>query len=200
MLRASSTLLALVAASALGCGSGGGAPSARPMLPPSDRDPLPFTPAPETEGRTDDTVALAAAGGEDQARRMLPALLAAARDGDERTLRQLFADEVTQVQSPDADPRPHDVVVGRILLFARRTLIQPDVQVEELVDLANVRASRAAQIFEGRGLPRGLRATDVVLEVPLLEAGRAPLRSMLEWHLRGTLVVRPGRDPRIVGL
>jgi hypothetical protein len=92
------------------------------------------------------------------------------------------------------------VVIERVLLLARRALIQPDVPVEALVDLANARASRAAQTFEGRALPRELRPTDVVLDVPLLEAGRAPLRSMLGWHLRGTIVVRPGPDPRIVGL
>jgi hypothetical protein len=198
MRARSTTLFALVIA--LGCGSGGEAPSARSRLPPSDRDPLPFTPAPAPAGRTDEPVALAAAGGEDQARRMLPALLAAARDGDQRALEQLLADEITNVQTPDVAPRPREVVVERVLLFARRALIQPDVRVEELVDLTNARASRAAQSFEGREVPRELRPTDVVLEVPLLEAGRAPLRSMLGWHLRGTIVVRPGRDPRIVGL
>lgn len=199
MLRPPSlSLFALVIA--LGCGTGGAAPSGRTLLPPSDRDPLPFTPAPEIEGRTDETVALAASGGEDQARRMLPALLTAARDGDERALAQLLADEITLVQTPDTAPRPREVVIERVLLLARRALIQPDVPVEALVDLANARASRAAQTFEGRALPRELRPTDVVLDVPLLEAGRAPLRSMLGWHLRGTIVVRPGPDPRIVGL
>lgn len=185
---------------ALGCG----APHERVLssadLPPSDRDPLPYTPAPAVEGRTDETVALAVAGGEDQARRMLPALIAAVRDADEHALVELLADPVAQVLSPETEPRPREAVVQRILVFARRGVLQPDVDVGELVDLPNVRASRAAQFFEGRELPAGTRPTDVVLEIPLLEAGRTPLRALLHWHLRGTMVVRPGRDARIVAL
>lgn len=184
-------------ASAIGCGAPGAAPAGA-LLPPSDRDPLPFTPAPQTEGRTGETVALAAAGGEDQARRLLSSLLAAVRDGDERALDSLLADPVAQILRPETAPRPRDAVVRHIVRFARRSIIQPDVGVDELVDLANVRASRAAQFFEGRELPAGTRATDVVLEVPLLDAGRAPLQTLLGWHLRGAMIVRPGRDPRIV--
>ena len=41
---------------------------------------------------------------------------------------------------------------------------------------------------------------DLVVEVPIHEPGRAPLRTLLGWHLRGQLVVRPGRDPRLVAL
>jgi len=59
---------------------------------------------------------------------------------------------------------------------------------------------------EGGPVPRTaylfheLEATDLVLEVPLREPGRGPLRTILGWSVRGQLVVRPGRDARIVAL
>lgn len=192
--------IALLIASMLGCTATPAAERPTATLPPTDRDPLPYTPEPVVEGFTDDAVALAAAGGEDQARRMLPALLAAVRDGDERALQQLLADPVAQVVNIDAEPRPRAAVVNRILVYARRSLIQPDVTLDELVDLASVRTSPASQFFAGRGLPAGTRPTDIVIEVSLLEAGRAPLRALLGWHLRGAMVVRPGREPRILAL
>lgn len=176
--------------------------SASSTLPATDRDPLPFTPAPEADGRTDRTVSLAASGGEDQARQMLPVLLRAIRDADQHQLEQLFADEVIQVQGQGerTQVRPRALVLERILAYARRTIIQPDVEVDEMVDLPNVQVSRAAQFWQGREMPPGVRATDLVVQAPLLDAGRAPLRAVLMWHLTGHMVVRPGRDPRIVAL
>jgi hypothetical protein len=170
-------------------------------VPASDRDPLPFTPLPTGTGRTDQTVALVAAGGEDQARQLVPALLRAVRDADERALDQLFADEVAQTTGrSDVPPRPRAVLVERILIYAQQQVVQPDVPLDELVDFASVQVMRAAQFWQGRELPEGISPTDVVVEVPLLDAGRGPLRGMLGWHLRGRMVVRPGRDPRIVAL
>lgn len=180
-----------VATLALGCGSQL-EPSSR--LPATDRDPLPYTPAPQAEGSTDGTVSLAAAGGEDQARHMLPLFLRAARDTDARQLEALLAVEVTTLAGQRA--RPRAVAVQEIA--GRRGLIQPDVDADRLVDLAGVRASRAAQFWHNRPPPPGVRATDIVLELPILEPGRVPLRILFNWQLRGYLVVRPGRDARIV--
>lgn len=195
-MRASLTLLMLSVT--LGCGGAVDAASGR-SVPPSDRDPLHFTPTPATEGHTDEPVALAAAGGEDQARRLLPALLVAVRDADERGLEQLLDTQVVSLlQNRSAAVRPREVVVQRLLLYARRSVIQPDVGVEELIELGSVQTSRAAQFFEGREMPEGLRATDVVLEVSVHDAARGALGAMFRWHARGAMVVRPGRDPRIV--
>lgn len=172
-------------------------------FPATDRDPLPYTPAPVSEGvTTAGTVALAASGGEDQARRMLPALIRAVRDADERQLESLFAEEVASV---DNHPRgggaqPRAPLVQRILVYARRSTLPPDATVEELVELSALEIHRAARYWAGRDMPEQVRATDLVVEVPIRDAGRVPLRTMLGWHLRGHLVVRPGRDPRIVAL
>jgi hypothetical protein len=168
------------------------------QVPASDRDPLPYTPVPRAaNASTDETVALAASGGEDQARQLLPILIRAIRDADERQLDQLFADDIVQGQS---EPRPRSVLVQRVLIYARRQIIAADTPVEELVDIPNVQVARAGQFWQGRSPPPGVRPNDIVVEVPLLEAGRLPLRTTLGWQLRGYLVVRPGRDPRIVAL
>lgn len=171
-------------------------------LPATDRDPLPYTPPPSTtEGHTGQTVALAASGGEDQARRMLPALLRAIRDVDERELEQLLAEEITQVRVRRGRPagQPRSAWIQRILIYARRSVLPADARVSELVDLEQLEVRRAAQ-FWPRDMPQAVRPTDLVVEVPIHEPGRAPLRTLLGWHLRGQLVVRPGRDPRIVAL
>jgi hypothetical protein len=181
-------------------GCAGTAPRPVASLPATDRDPLPFTPPPEPRGRTGETVALAAVGGEDQARRMLPELLVAVQAGDPRALETLLAEELVLLQNRDAVARPREAVVDRIVRATQRASMPPDAPVEELVDLASVRVSRAAQAFAGRGLPPGIRATDVVVEVPLLDAGRIILRMLLGWHHEGRMIVRPGRDARIVGL
>jgi hypothetical protein len=192
--------LFLAACGSAAAGERARAPERAPTLPSSDRDPLPYTPTPEASGHTDQTVALSVAGGEDQARRMLPALLTAVRDADERRLEQLLAEEVSSAQNREGRGRPRSALIAHVLRYARRSVIQPDARVEDLVDLPNVRVSRAAQFWTGRDTPEGVHPTDLVVEVPLLQAGRAPLRTMLGWHLRGHLVVRPGRDPRVVAL
>lgn len=195
------------------CASCGPAPEPEPsiparssggpaQLPATDRDPLPYTPPPTTNGRAGEQVSLAAAGGEDQARRMLPSFLRAVRDADERELGQLLAEEVGSVRSRRArqSGRPRATLIQRILVYARRSILPPDVEVDDLVDLERLRVSRASEFWHGRDMPRVVLPTDLVLEVPLLEPGRGPLRTLLGWSVRGHLVIRPGRDGRIVAM
>ncbi|HJL14335.1 MAG TPA: hypothetical protein RMH99_01695 [Sandaracinaceae bacterium LLY-WYZ-13_1] len=171
-------------------------------LPPTDRDPLPYTPPPEGAARTGETVSLAASGGEDQARRMLPALLRAVRDADERELEEILAEEVASVDPRRSrrGARPRTALVQRILIYARRSVIPPDARVGDLVELGDLEVHRAARFWRDRDMPAAVRPNDLVVEVPIRGHGRAPLRTTLGWHLRGHLVVRPGRDPRIVAL
>lgn len=169
-------------------------------LPASDRDPLHYTPPATTAGGTDVAVALAASGGEDQARQMLPTLLNALRDADQAALERIFADEVATVRRSDQRGQQRSTLIDRILAYARRQAIPPDLDVDHLVDLANVRVTRAGQFWQGRPMPGLVRPTDLVVEVPLLPEGRGALRALLGWDMRGHLVVRPGRDPRIVAM
>lgn len=193
-----------VAALAMGllcaCGAARVPPSAPAALPPTDRDPLPFTPPPEPAGETDRTVALAASGGEDQARELLPALIRAVRDSDARRLEQILAEELVALQGQGDRPlpRPRAWLVERALALGQRQVIPPDAEVDDLVELASVQVGRVSQFWPAGSAPSGVRATDLVVEVQLTEQGRGPLRAIFSWHLRGRIVVRPGREPRIV--
>ncbi len=192
-------LLAIAGAVLLAACASAPVERASSRLPATDRDPLPFTPAPEVEGQTDRTVALAAAGGEDQARQMLPVLLRAMRDADRSQLEAILAEQIVEQQGhaePELQSRGN--VVERILAFARRSTLAPDVEVEQLVDLGSVTVVRAAQHWPAGNLPPGLRGTDLVVEVRVLEHGAQPLGLLLRWRSRGSLVVRPGREPLIV--
>ena len=176
---------------------------ARSSLPATDRDPLPYTPPPTETAIAGDTVALAAAGGEDQARQMLPALIYALRDvneNGERELTQLFAEEVGLVAARHASRpgRPRATLIQRMLIYARRSIIPADAEVEDLFDVAAIQVFRASVFFRGRELPSTVRVTDTVVVVPVLADGRVPMRTLMGWVGRGYLVVRPGRDPRIV--
>ncbi|MGE0791907.1 MAG: hypothetical protein AB7S26_39905 [Sandaracinaceae bacterium] len=170
-------------------------------MPATDHDPLPYTPSPTERGRAGAPVALAAAGGEDQARRMLPAFLTAIRDADERELARLLSEElaVVQAQRGRGVAQSRATLIQRVLVYAQRSLVPTDAAVEELVDLENLEVRRARELWHD-ALPEGLLATDLVIEVRPLDAGRTALRILLGWGVTGRLVVRPGREPRIVAL
>ena len=169
-------------------------------MPPTDRDPLPYTPPPSARGATGETVALAASGGEDQARRILPALLEAMRDANEPRLETLLAEELVQARSRTNSRQPRATIIQRMLIYARRSVIPADASADDLVALDQLTVTRAAQHYENREMPETIRPTDLVVEVPLRDAARGPLRTMLGWQSRGLLIVRPGRDPRVVAL
>ncbi len=198
-----SALPVLLAAATCACGgadpsaSAAGAPRAE--LPVTDHDPLPHTPPPSEAALAGEPGALAAAGGEDQARRMLPALVDAMReaDGGERRLVGLFDDEVGLVARA-ATTQPRATLIVRLVSHARRGAIPAEAAVEDLFELDRVRVERASRFFANRELPRTSRPTDLVLLAPVREAGRSPMRALFGWTTTAHLVVRPGRDPRIV--
>lgn len=171
-------------------------------LPRTDRDPLPFSAEPAPRGHTGDTVTLLAAGGEDQARRMLPRLLEALRDGDEAALESLLAPVVFRAARRRANgaARPRASLVQRMLIYAGRGMLQPGTPIAELVELEQVSVQRAAGAYPDGSLPGSVESTDLVVEVPIRDPGRTALRALLGWHQRGRLIVRPGSDPRIVAL
>lgn len=201
-MRSRLAALLLVAATACGAAepSGAALAPARAELPVTDRDPLPHTPPPSEPALAGEPGALAAAGGEDQARRMLPDLVDALRDGTEvgeRRLVGLFDDEVGLVARP-ATTQPRATLVLRLLSHARRGVMPPDATVEDLFDLEGVRVERAARFFANRELPRTARPTDLVVLAPIHEPGRSPMRQLFGWTVNAHLMVRPGREPVIV--
>ncbi|MCA9605590.1 MAG: hypothetical protein KC619_08355 [Myxococcales bacterium] len=199
-----SRLPALLLAATCACGGAApreaAAPPPRGELPVTDRDPLPHTPPPSELALAGEPGALAAAGGEDQARRMLPALVEALRDGTEageRRLVGLFEDEVGLVARP-ATTQPRATLVLRLVSHARRGVVPRDALAEDLFDLEGVRVERAARFFANRELPRTAQPTDLVVLVPVREPGRSSMRQLFGWTVNAHLLVRPGREPRIV--
>ena len=167
----------------------------------TDRDPVPYTPPAQARGVAGETVALAASGGEDQARRLLVALLEAVRDADESGLELLFAEEIAPARGRDSTAlRPRSAVIQRVLIYARRGVISGAVSVEDMVDLGALEISRAATHYRGRDMPPNVRPTDLVVEIPILEPGRVALRTMLGWHPGGLIVVRVGSEARILAM
>lgn len=186
---------------ALACGGATATETAGP--PPTDRDPLPYVPTPGPEGRTGGPVALALSGGEEQARRLVPSFLEAVRDQDETRMRALLSDPLGALQRQAR--RGHvtmtrSQLLQRVRIYSRRVPLSPDIPVGDLVNLAALRVERAAAYWSADALPGSLRATDIVVEIPIRDLGRPPLRMLLGWHERGVMVVRPGRVPRVVAL
>ena len=134
---------------------------------------------------------------------MLPALIDAFRtarsDGDRR-LTELFADEVGLVASRHAGRpgRPRAPLIQRMMIYLQRSIVPEDTEVADFFDLGGVQVSRASVFFRHRDLPSTVRLTDSVVVVPILGPGRVPMRTLMGWVGRAHLVVRPGREPRIV--
>ncbi|MBX3271558.1 MAG: hypothetical protein KF729_14930 [Sandaracinaceae bacterium] len=196
--------LAPIALACALCGACGAvAPaSERPRAPATDRDPLPYAPPPAEVALAGELSAVWAAGGEDQARAMLPALVDALRapeQASERALAALFHDEVGLVNDPRAEMTwPRTTVVLRLSSNARRGVVPADTPVSELFDLEGIVVSRAAQFFANGALPSTVMPTDLVVAAPILGPGRAAMGALFGWRGRAHLTVRPGREPRIV--
>jgi len=101
--------------------------------------------------------------------RLVAAVLLAAL----RALEQLLSEDVGEIdaRSTTRGGRPRASLVERMLLYARRSIIASDVQIEDLVDLNEIRVTRASRFFQGRELPSGVRLTALVLGAPGSAAG-----------------------------
>lgn len=191
----------------VGCGGSAGSlgHTSTPLTTPvTDADPLPFVPRPQSSDAIvrveGESAALITAGGEDQARRMVPALIAAIRDADQMRLDHMLADEIISIRRI-GERRSRAAFVQRIVLYGRRSLIANDARLEDLVELGRLRVLRASQHFAQGPLPSGVQATDLVVEVPVREGtGRTALRILLGWNTRGYLLVRSGPTPVILGV
>lgn len=170
----------------------------RPRGPVTDRDPLPYSPPPAEFGIAGETVALAAAGGEDQARRILPAFIRAVQRASERELDALLAEEVAIIPVRTRRRILPRAALIRALVSARRRILDPDVDVAELIDLDQVAVVRASAFFRNRALPAPVLGSDLVVTAPVRSQGRVPLQRLFGWAGQARLVVRPGADPRIV--
>jgi hypothetical protein len=195
--------LALLATSLAACGGARAteADANEPPPPLTDRDPPAYIPPPAAGGHTGDIASLAAAGGYEQARSIALRLIAAARDGSEEALVSLLDERLGRVLPRLSGPsRERALVIRHVLFSPARGELGPDVPLESLVEQERVEVAPLSRHLQGQPIPPGLLGTDLLVTVPLTAQGRQQLRVLFNWPLDGAVLVRPGAEPRIVGL
>ncbi len=179
----------------------GSPPPALELGPATDRDPETWVEPPASEGHAGQPVSLTLAGGRDEARALALRFVAAVRDADEATLRELLDDPLARAQPRPSTPHlPREQVLELMLRSPRRGDLGPEVPLEELVAIDQLAVTPLAEV--ARTVPRGLVETDLFVSVPLSPRGRAVLRFLVPgWHLRGALLLRSTPNGwRVMGL
>lgn len=169
-------------------------PEPTPSPPPTEWDPPPWSPPAVDDAHTGDTVGAMATGGIDQPRWVLLRFLQAVRDADEATLQRLLTDPVLSRRLRE---RPRGFWIDRLTRGPRRRGLDAEVPLEALVSVRRVEVLSAHR-WSMR--PRGVLDTDLWVSFPLEPKGRRMLSPLLLWRDHGQIIVRPGPDPRIVGL
>ena len=164
-------------------------------------DPLPHTPPPQTSASTGQPVGLAVSGGFHEARGLASRFVEAVLAADADALAQLLDTRVARVQPRlNAATTVREAVLIGLLHPGRRRQIDPGLTLPDVLEADAIRAGTLASEHEGQ-LPQGLEPTDVLVTLPLTDRGKQSLGSLLSgWSTEGRLIVRPGSDPRIVGL
>jgi hypothetical protein len=168
--------------------------SAEAPAPSTAWDPPAWTPPAGSAPRTGPPTGMTASGGVDQPRWLLLRFVRAVRDGDAASLESLLLDPVL---SPRLRTRPRDFWIERLTHHRRPGALEPAVPVEELVAVRRVEVLRAGELG---ARPPGMEEDDLILTFPLEPKGRRLLAPLLLWRDQGQIVVRPGHEPRIVGL
>jgi hypothetical protein len=178
-------------------------PAATPRPPSTAIDPPVYTPPAQANGAPGAPVGLTVASGFGEARRAGLELLGAVVRGDAGAMSRLLAGEVARVL-PRIGPvdRDREHVIAYALVEARRRELDAIASVDDLIGAAPIEVTPLSAFLGAReALPEGLRASDLVVSVPLSELGGRALRRVLPgWMQRGRLIVRLGPEPRIVGL
>ena len=171
-------------------------------LPPTDRDPPPYSPRPVSAAHTGGSVGIVTSGGLEQARAVTIRFVTAVRDEDRDVLEQLVADPVGRVRPRLRTPwMPRSQVMEQLMHPARQRFhVGSDTPVERLVDTNAIEVLPLAQNDDEGPIPEGYSGTDLRVKVPVLEAGRQLLGLTLRWTGDGYLVIRPGPEPRVVAL
>jgi hypothetical protein len=184
------------------CGGSSVVASGPRTAPSTFADPPPYTPASRPIGAPGEPTGLSVASGFEQARRMALDLVEAVRVGDAGALSRLLDDRLARAL-PFVVPvgRSREDVIVSIVSDARRRGLDPSLSLGEMVIAERIEVAPLASYFEGTAPPEGLRSTDLVVHVPMGEAGRRSLRRLLPgWLEHGRVIVRVGATPRIVGL
>ncbi len=194
---------AVAAAAALAAACGGATVAPAPAAAPSTAaDPPPYSPPSQSRGAPGAPTGLAVASGYEQARHVALELVEAIRVGDAHTLGRLLDARVARAL-PFFVPvdRTREQVIASVVAEARRRGVDPASSIGDLVAIDGIEVAALSTHLDGAAPPAGLRATDLVVELPMAEAGRRLLRRILPgWLERGRVVVRLGATPVVVGL
>jgi hypothetical protein len=184
-----------VACCLVACAGPGPAPEApREGPPPTEWDPAPWSPPASDTPRTGDTVGARATGGVDQPRWVLLRFLQAVRDADTVTLERLLTDPVLSSRLRE---RPRSFWVERLTHGRRQAALDSEMPIHQLVSIRRVEVVSADQLGSR---PPGVQDSDLLLSFPLEPAGRRLLGPLLLWRDHGQMLVRPGPEPRVLGL
>jgi hypothetical protein len=132
---------------------------------------------------------------------MVTQFIRAARDADEGALETLLAPSIGRVfPRLAAVSRGRAHIVQELLTQGpRRRTLDPDISIDEIIDVAGIVAVPLSQEYSEESLPPGFRGSDLYVSFPLHMPGRQYF-GRLGWRLKGAMVVRPGAEPEIIAL
>jgi hypothetical protein len=186
---------ALMGALPTACASVPPEPSAPPEASPATAgDPPPWSPPVTDRVRTGEASGATATGGIDQPRWVLLRFVRAVRDGDPVALERLLTDPVL---SPRLRERPREFWIERLTQGPRHPSLDQDLPLEALVSVRHV---EVLSVHQWGLRPAGVVETDLLVTFPLESMGRRLLSPLLLWRDHGQLIVRPGPEPRVLGL
>ncbi len=191
--------LAMVALVSFGCATTS-IESLAPAAPSSSLDPEPWAPEPGDNARTGEPTAVAIAGGEQQAQAVALRVLEAIRDADDRLLNRMLEARISRLQPrPSAAQVPREALVEASIRSPRRGSLGPQSPLSEYFQLDQMRMQPLSVVMPQ--VPNGLEGSDILVYIPLTRAGRTIFRFLVPgWSHRGSVLVRTGVDPRVVGL
>lgn len=191
---------ALGSALLLACASGPGEPGrapARYALDPrfEERQQAGWSPLPEQDAQSGDSVALRSADASETARRTALAMVKALLDSDAAALQRLFAERV--VYGMEGVGRPRAELVDRCIEETRALAYEPSLRPEHVVDVQAIEVQRADRFHTQIPLPPGVRPGDLLVTLPPRDTGtdqrpRIPCVT--------AVYVRPGEHGAIVAL
>lgn len=172
------------------------------VAPSTDRDPAPFKPRPSATTalrESDSTLTLVQSTTHEQARALALRFVRALLDADAAALRDMLAEDVTRISAAQRVVR--DSMVSECLGIAHQLHFRPELQVEDVIVLAELRTGPLAGL--GPRMPPGLVPSDVSVEVPVRRIDvRGPASPAFYTDLPciSRLVVRPGPYPIVVAV
>jgi hypothetical protein len=196
-MRSAAPGRAIALATLLGCAPSAApppvaAPAADTRFTPVEREP--YTPPPRRRGSTGRAQALIVGSGEAQARATAMAFVAALLDGDHGSVHGLLAPRV--VHAVDGRQVTRADEVERCMGGADVLSYEPDLVVDDVIDVRAVEVERAGDYHAEMPIPVGIEPSDLVVTLPARRGSATHQRI----PCLARIYVRTGSKPQIVAL